>query len=522
VTSTPSPPDAGHAAPEAATSPRTALALLAAFVLVLHLLAASHYGIFRDELYYLACADHLATGYVDHPPLSVALLWLVRPVVGDSLIALRLVPAICNAHVVVLTGVLARDLGGGRPAQILAALASAVCPVFLALTSFYSMNAIDLLLWTAALLLVHRCVLAPSRGRWLWLGVVLGLGLLNKLSVLWLGAGLFLGLLLTPYRAHLRTRGPWLAGVVALTLFTPHVLWQVELGWPTLEFIRGATEEKMLATAPAEFLAGQVQMLHPFTLPLWLGGLGWLLAHPEARAHRLLGVVYVVVLGILLLNSSSRVVYLAPAYPALFAAGAVAFERAAARWGRAWLLTAYAVVLVLGGAITTPLALPLLPVESYITYARTLGLAPSTEEDKELGALPQHYADMFGWEALAAAVARVYASLSPAEQADCVILAGNYGEAGAIDHFGPPHGLPRASSGHNNYWLWGPPSGSGRCVIILGGTLEQLRPRCAAVERAAVFSAPYVMPYEDQLPIHVCRGLRISFAALWPVVKNFS
>jgi hypothetical protein len=350
--------------------------------------------------------------------------------------------------------------------------------------------------------------------------VVLGLGLLDKLSVLWLGAGLAVALLLV-YRDLLRSAGPWLAAVIALAIFGPHVLWQVEHGWPTLEFIRGATEDKMAGTSPGEFIGGQVSMLHPFTLPLWLGGLGWLLAHPQGRAHRLLGIVYLVAFCILVRESGSRVVYLAPAYPPLFAAGAVALERAAARWRRTWVIPVYAVVLALGGAIVAPLALPLLPVESYIAYARALDEAPSTEEDKELGALPQHYADMFGWEALAATVARVYDGLSPEERADCAILAGNYGEAGAIDHFGPSFGLPHASSAHNNYWLWGPPQASGRCVIILGGTLDELEPLCETVERAAVFSAPYVMPYEDQLPIHVCRGLRPPFAELWPVAKHF-
>jgi hypothetical protein len=191
------------------------------------------------------------------------------------------------------------------------------------------------------------------------------------------------------------------------------------------------------------------------------------------------------------------------------------------RWRRSWLLPLYAAVLALGGALTAPLALPLMPVESYIAYARALGHTPSTEEDKEIGALPQHFADMFGWEELAATVAGVYHGLSPEEQADCAIVADNYGEAGAIDRFGRRWGLPRASSGHNNYWLWGPPRVSGRCVIVLGSSTDELEPQCESVEHAATFTAPYVMPYEDRLPIHVCRGLRASFVEIWPMAKSF-
>jgi hypothetical protein len=526
VTADSSPSEAAQASdaspgPRAAGSwPRPAIAIVAAVTLAVHLLAANRYGIFRDELYYLACTDHLALGYVDHPPLSIAILWLVRRVLGESLVALRIVPALLHACVVVLTALLARRIGGGGPAQLVAAIAAAICPVFLGLTSVYSMNAIDLFVWTSALLLAHECLLAPTRKRWLVLGGVLGLGLLDKLSVLWLGAGLAVAMVLL-HRDRLRSSGPWLAAALALALSSPYISWQVQHGWPTLEFIRGATENKMAGTSPAAFLLDQVMMMHPFALPLWLGGLVWLLAAPGARPHRSFAVVYLVVLGILLMESGSRAGYLAPAYPPLLAAGAVALERVCDRWKRSWPLHAYAAALALGGAIVAPLSLPLLPVESYVAYARALGHAPSTEEDKELGALPQHFADMFGWSELAGTVARVYDELPPEDRADCTILAGNYGEAGAIDHFGRRHGLPRAHSGHNNYWLWGPPQASGRCMIVIGAELEELEPLCETVDRAAVFSSPYVMPYEDLLPIHVCRGLRMSFAELWPAAKSF-
>jgi 4-amino-4-deoxy-L-arabinose transferase-like glycosyltransferase len=207
---------------------------------VLHLLALVHYGWFRDEFYYLVCADHLAWGYVDQPPLSIAFLALWRGVFGESLAAIRMAPVLFHLGAVTLAAAIAREMHGGRYAQGLAALAVLLTPVYLAIGHYFSMNAIDLVVWEAAILLVMVALRTGGSRAWPALGVVLGLGLMNKISVLWLGVGLLGGLLLTPYRAVLRTRGPWLALAVALALFAPHVAWQARHDWPTLEFMRNA------------------------------------------------------------------------------------------------------------------------------------------------------------------------------------------------------------------------------------------------------------------------------------------
>src|SRR5687768_11496782 len=200
---------------------------------LLHLVVIERYGIFRDELYYLACSERLTWGYVDHPPLSIAVLAAVRGLLGDSLAAIRLPAAAAHAAAVFLTSVITRELGGGRFAQALAAVAVAVAPVFLGSSHFFSMNALDLLFWALATLLLVRTLKASSRRGWLLLGVVVGLGLLNKISVLWFILGLGVGLLVTPHRKHLATPGPWLAAMAAGLLFLPHVLWQAQNGWPT-------------------------------------------------------------------------------------------------------------------------------------------------------------------------------------------------------------------------------------------------------------------------------------------------
>ncbi|MCB1163615.1 glycosyltransferase family 39 protein, partial [bacterium] len=256
---------------------------LAALQFALHVLSNGRFGMFRDEYYYLACADHLAWGYVDHPPLSIALLAAWRAALGDGVWAIRLLPAAAGAALVFLTGALARELGGRRAAQTLAALAVLIMPALLVTTGFYSMNAFEPLVWLGALLLLVRALRGDGLAPWLWLGALLGLGLLNKISVLLLGAGLAVGLVATPARRAFATPGPWLAGAIALALFAPHLVWQQRHGWPTLEFMANAQARKMIPLPPAAFLGEVALETHPGNLLLWVVGLGWLFAARSVR-----------------------------------------------------------------------------------------------------------------------------------------------------------------------------------------------------------------------------------------------
>ncbi len=486
--------------------------------LALHLLTFRGYGLFRDEFYYVACSKELALGYVDHPPLAMAVLAVARTLFGESILALRLVPALIGATTVLIAGLIARRLGGGTFAQSVAMLAVGLS--FVGVFHVYSMNCIDVLVWALAAYLLVRIVQDEQPGLWIALGAVLGLGLQNKISVLWLGLGIGVGLVVSEQRRWLSTRWPWLSAGLAGLIFLPHLLWQVRNDWPTLEFIRNATGQKMIDVAPFDFVSGQLGLFSPAVTALWLSGLLALLLSARMRRLQLLSWVYLTVFLLLMVSGSSRAGYLGPAYVWLIAVGGVAWERWTAG-RRGWLRVAGLVAVVGFGLMRLPFSLPVLPVETFIKYSQALGVAPSTEERKELAELPQHYADRFGWLELVDTVEAAYTSLSPEERKRATIFTSNYGNSGALDYYGAERGLPPSISGHNNYWLWGPRGFSGEVVIVVGSSAESLGRRYERVERAGTVECRYCMPYENDKPVWIARSSRQPFSASWNEFKHF-
>ena len=479
------------------------------------------YGYFRDELYYIVCGQRLAWGYVDHPPLTPAIARLVVSSLGDSVVALRLLPALAGAGVVVLAGLMARQLGGGRWAQLVAALAAMVPPVYLATTNFLSTIPFDHVFWALCAFLVVRLLATDNPRYWLLIGVVLGIGGLNKHNIALLGIGLAAGLLLTRTRKHLSTRWPWIGGLVALLIVSPHLIWQAANGWPLLEFAANAAAGKNVRMSSPEFMIEQVVGLHPVTLPIWLTGLGFFLFGHAGRRYRLLAWAYLVPLGILLATGSARTDYLSPAYPVLFAGGAVAIERVLSRRGVGWLRPVLPVLLLLGGLAVLPSGIPLLPAGTMARYAEATGLSERELEQGKSASLPQWYADQFGWEEMVRVVADVHDGLPPEERATAKVLTGNYGEAGAIDILGRERGLPRAISGHNTYHLWGPGGEPTGTVISLGVPVSQLREVFGSVEQAGVVRCAYCMDYENNLPVYVARNPRRPLTDAWEVFKHY-
>jgi len=488
--------------------------------IIVHLASITQYGYFRDELYYIASTNHLGPGYVDHPPLSIFFLAIQKMLFGDSLISIRMVPLLCGVAVIVMTAMLARELGGRSFAQSLASLCVLCGPAFLGIHHIYSMNAWDHFFWTLAVLVLVRLLNREDPHLWPVLGVVLGLGLLNKISVLWLGAGIATGLVLTPDRKWLATKGPWLAGLIAFALFAPYMIWNVSNGLPTLEFMRNAAERKMVDTAVLDFLNEQILIMNPAALPVWISGLIFFLFSLQGRRWRILAIIYLTTL-IILLAGPRKAGYLVPVYPMLFAGGGVALELWLAK-GRNWILRPVLVAAqILLAAPIVPLALPLLPPDEFIQYSKKLGVTPPAEERHQRAELPQHYADMFGWDEMVEKVARAYNTLTPEEKKHCVVFGQNYGEAGAIDVLGKKRGLPRVISGHNSYWFWGPGKDPIDVVIIIGGDGPDNAAVFEKVQIVDQIGCARCMPYERNLDVTIGRKPRIPISELWPQLKEF-
>jgi hypothetical protein len=350
-------------------------------------------------------------------------------------------------------------------------------------------------------------------------GAVAGLGLENKHSMLVFGFALVAGLLLSGQARLFRSKWMWMGAAVSLAIFLPNLLWESRNGWSQIEVVRNAQQFKNEAISPLQFLFEQVLFMQPLALPVWLAGLGWYLVAPEGKRFRFLGWSYLFVLVIFIVLGGKSY-YALPIYPVLMAAGGVALEAYFAAPKRRWMAVAFTALLMVAGLVTLPFGTPLLPVDTFLRYSQLLPYANSVKTERDATtALPQLYADMFGWENMATQIARVYRTLPQSERASCAILAGNYGEAGAIDHFGPALGLPAAISGHNSYYFWGPRAYTGACVILFGERADELKDLFGDTQLVGAITDPHAAVAERNVHVYICRKPRAPLAKLWPHFK---
>jgi hypothetical protein len=499
--------------------------ILSVLYFALHLATSTRYGYFRDALYYLACSEHLAFGYVDQPPLIALLGWIARHTLGTSLPALLFWPALAGAARIVLTAAFARELGAGRFGTVLAAALAATPGVWWVIDHQFAMNCLEPLIWGGLAFTVLRLIKTRNPKLWLVFGTIAGIGLQSKYSIIIFAAALIAGLLLTGQRRLLFT--PWIlaGGAIAFLIFLPNLVWNIQNNFPFLELMQNIrTTGKDVVLSPGQYLLQQILMMNPVSFPFWFGGLLFLFFSRHAKNYRALGWTFVITIAVFMITHGKDY-YSAATYVLVFAAGAVAAERLLST-GRLSTLQrilkpACFLWLILGVVPLLPLVLPVLPIDRFVRYQSYLPFeVPKTETSFVGETLPQYYADEFPWPGMVAEVARVYHSLTPEEQKRTAIFGNNYGQAAAIDFFGPQYGLPKAISGHQNYFLWGPRHYTGEIVIVLGDEESDAREQFESVTVAATLNNPYAYSYENR-PILLCRGLKWNLQAEWSRVKNW-
>jgi hypothetical protein len=484
----------------------------------LHFAVAGGYGYQRDELYFMNCARHLAWGYVDQPPLIAVVAKVAVALFGDSLYGIRFLPALAAAATVVVTGRLTRRLGGGRFAQMIAMLAIALAPFSLATGNLLTMNAFEPLLWIGAATLFLKAHEGDRPLTWVGLGVVSGLGLINKYSMFFFLGSAIVAVACSRERRTLLRPGFAAAVAIAAGFVAPTLVWQYVHGWPQLQVLHDAAIDKNVVVGPLAFYSQQLLMMNPVAAPIWVAGLWSLLFTVEGRRLRWYGLAYVI-LSVTYLALGAKIYYLAPIYPVLFAAGARAIE---ARFGTIRPLAfAYPALLLLCGLAIAPEAYPLLPLPMFLRYEHILDFRGIKMEKHPEGRVPQHFADMLGWHELVATFAGIYDRLTPQERRDAVILTRDYGQASAIDFFGPRYHLPPAISGHNNYYLYGPGDANGKLVLAIGMPVALLRTEFRTVRPVGVYRDAYVLPDFNDLTIYECTKPVESLAAWWPATKRY-
>ena len=500
--------------------PRLAVGVLVALCaakLLLHVFTSvRHYGYFRDELYYLDMARHLDWGYVDSAPL-IAVYARIALWMGGSLAALRILPALAGTALVALTILIARELGGGRYAQFLAGLSALLCPAVLWAGSLMTMNAFEPLFWMGCIFVIARILRTGDSRLWLWFGLLAGLGLENKHSTLSFGFAVTVALLLTHHRREFARQWIWIGAAIALVLFLPNIIWQIRHHFPTIEDLANVRREgKNVVLGPLAFVKEQIFDIRPILLPVLLSGLVWFL---RDRRWRVLGLTFAVFF-VLMEVAHAKNYYVFPIYPMLFAGGAVVIESAIERWlaNRApWAQTAtraaVVTIIALGTLPAVPMVTWFLPPDRLLAYQNAMGFKNSKAEVHHESLLPQPIADQFGWPEMVGEVAAIYNSLPPDERAQTGIWAGNYGEAGAINLFGPQYGLPRAYSRHQTHWYWGPPPQVYKNLIVIQWGLDDVRDNCTSFQGFEHYQR-FGMG-EENAPMYLCRGVTFDIQKIW-------
>jgi 4-amino-4-deoxy-L-arabinose transferase-like glycosyltransferase len=494
---------------------------------IVHMFFAGNYGYFRDELYYIVSGtQHLSLGYVDFPPLVAYVAALLYPLSKDSLVSIHVVPALLDATTVVVVGMIARELGGGRRAQLLAALCTLVTLTFLADGSEFSPDAFDQLWWALLAYVVVRIVHRKESKNWILAGLVVGIGLLSKLTIFFFVGALLISFLAIPSaRKYLRSKWIIIGGLLSLVFIFPMIYWNFVNGWPMVQFYLEFTGD-VGGGGPINFFASQFGQINPLNIPIAIAGLYFFLRSSEGREFRALGLSFLLLYGFMTIIDM-KPYYLAPAYSMLFAGGALMIEKSWTpkkgvwRWLRS---RPYIICLLVVTILLSPIVMPILPPATLIkTYGTsTLSSANNSVASGESGPLPQNLGDRFGWNTMVSTLAQAYSPLPANEKTQACIFTSNYGEASAVNFLGKSQGLPVAISGHNSYFIWGPGSCTGQVLITVGEPLSSLNSTFKNVTLLTTITCQYCMDLENNLPVYLCLNPNFtSIAAEWQLVKQY-
>ena len=482
------------------------------------------YGYFRDEFYYIACGRHLAWGFVDHGPIVALQARLGEILFGESVFGIRILSAVAGSLTIFLTGLLAWAMGGRRAAQSLAMLAILCCPQYIGVDGFLSMNSYEPVFWMLCALALFLILKGHSQKLW-WtiFGFSAGIGLLNKPSMTFFLIALGIGLLCTPARRVLFTRYTALGIALLILIALPNVLWQIHNHWPTLEFLRnGRDGGKNAILNPLQFFLAQFVMLGPLNILVWATGLVALLRQKSIPHARWFGITY---LAFYLLMDAihAKDYYLEGIYPALFAAGTIAWEHRyaqtrAVQQGRLFAFPVLETIIIITSILILPMASPVLRPATWVRYTSAMHLHTINSETSPTGPLPQFFADRFGWNEQVALVLQAYRSITPEEQQRVCIFGSNYGEAGAIDFLGPMQqpNLHPAMSGQNSYWTWGIHGCDPNIAIaVIPDTLAEISAKYTDVRIIGKGTNPYAMPFENRRTVYLMRGRKPSAPFHW-------
>ncbi len=482
------------------------------------------YGYFIDEFYYIACAANPALGYVDHPPLAPFLLMVFKLFFGASVYSIRILPALAAAAAVFFTGILTKEIGGNKFAQLLAACSFAAMPVTIAFGGFYSMNAFEPFFAVLLLVIVVRIIKSGNTKLWIYAGIIMGIGVMNKHTFGVFIIAILFALILSAKWKLFFNRWFVFGGLIAFIIFLPNIIWQILNGFPSLEFYRNISVDKNVYTPPVDFIMGQVIQMSPSTVPMWLAGTFYLLFSKQLKDFRFLAFLFAGLFLFMMLSGTSRSDRLAFAYPAAFAGGAVCFANLLNRFNVSWPRYVFIVFLFSGLALAIPLITPYFSYQTAKAYTELLGFNTEIEKGKK-PPISQLLADRIGWEEKVRLVVKAYNSLLPEEKNLSLIAGDNYGQAGAIELYGKDLKMSPVVSSHNNYYLWSKERLKNKSILLQVGKESYVNGLKEVFDSVVIFpgkfSNSFVSPHENNLVVIICRGPKIPFIDMLEGSKNF-